>query len=253
MPRAYSSDLRERVKRAVAKGGSCRQVAARYEVSVSFVVKLMQRWRERGTLTPAPMGGREPRRLAGHAERVRALVAAYPDLTIDGLRRHLADEGVTVSRSAVGRTLLAKGNRGKPQGDLPAAASEPVRDADGRVVGGEVFVVAGDEKGAGGLGRRPDDRVGQLDPTVAPDGHRPGGDLAVEVEDGEGVEKDARGGFAVRRRADQHLGPGDDADRPRVEAAELVPRLRHPAQVIDQHLGVEDRLHPGHSSRTRCW
>jgi transposase len=84
-------------------------VAARYEVSVSFVVKLMQRWRERGTLTPEPMGGRKPQRLAGHAERVRALVAADPDLTIDGLRRRLADEGVTVGGSVVGRTLLALG------------------------------------------------------------------------------------------------------------------------------------------------
>jgi len=79
-------------------------VPAQYEVSVSFVVKLMQRWRERGTLAPAPMGGRKPRPLAGHAERVRALVAAVLDLTIDGLRRHLADEGVTVEC-----TLLAFG------------------------------------------------------------------------------------------------------------------------------------------------
>jgi transposase len=99
------------VKRAVEKGGSCWRVAARYEVSVSFVVKLMQRWRERGTLTPEPMGGRKPQRPAGHAERVRALVAADPDLTIDGLRRHLADEGVTVGGSAPGRTLLALGLR----------------------------------------------------------------------------------------------------------------------------------------------
>jgi transposase len=97
------------VKRAVEKGGSCWRVAARCEVSVSFVVKLMQRWREHGTLTPEPMGGRKPQRPAGHAERVRALVAADPDLTIDGLRRRLADEGVTVGGSVVGRTLLALG------------------------------------------------------------------------------------------------------------------------------------------------
>ena len=109
MPRLYSSDLRERVKRAVEKSASYRQMAAQYEVSVSFVVKLMQRWRRDGTLTPAPMGGRKPQRLAGHAERVRALVAGYPDLTIDGVRRRLAYEGVTVSRSAVGRNLLALG------------------------------------------------------------------------------------------------------------------------------------------------
>ncbi len=124
MPRAYSSDLRERVKRAVEKGGSCRQVAAQYEVSVSFVVKLMQRWRERGTLTAEPMGGRKPQRLAGHAERVRALIAADPDLTIDGLRRRLADEGVTVSRSAVGRTLLALGLTRKKRRRAPPSTTE---------------------------------------------------------------------------------------------------------------------------------
>jgi len=123
MPRAYSSDLRERVKRAVEKGGSCRQVAAQHEVSVSFVVKLMQRWRERGTLAAEPMGGRKPRRLAGHAERVRALVAGDPDLTIDGLRRRLADEGVTVSRSAVGRTLLALGLTRKKRRHAPPSTT----------------------------------------------------------------------------------------------------------------------------------
>lgn len=127
MPRAYSNDLRARVKRAVEKGGSCRQVAAQDEVSVSFVVKLMQRSRERGTLAAEPMGGIIPQRLAGHAERVRTLLAAEPDLTIEALRRGLAEEGVVASRSAVGRTLLALGLRRKrmarPIGKLVAAGS----------------------------------------------------------------------------------------------------------------------------------
>ena len=54
-------------------------MAAQYEVSVSFVVKLMQRWRKRGTLTAGSMGGRKPQRLAGHAGRVRVLIAADVD------------------------------------------------------------------------------------------------------------------------------------------------------------------------------
>jgi transposase len=45
MTRPYSVDLRERVVRAVESGVSCRATAAKFEVSVSFVVKLMQRWR----------------------------------------------------------------------------------------------------------------------------------------------------------------------------------------------------------------
>lgn len=44
MTRPYSSDLRERMVRAVEARMSRRATAAKLEVSVSFVVKLMQRW-----------------------------------------------------------------------------------------------------------------------------------------------------------------------------------------------------------------
>ena len=50
MTRPYSVDLRERVVRAVAAGASCRSAAAKFEVSVSFVIKLMQRWRRPGAV-----------------------------------------------------------------------------------------------------------------------------------------------------------------------------------------------------------
>jgi transposase len=69
------------------------------------------------------MGGRKPQRLAGHAVRVRALIAGQPDLTIDGLRRRLADEGVTASRSAVGRTLLALGLTRKKRRRAPPSTT----------------------------------------------------------------------------------------------------------------------------------
>jgi transposase len=49
MPRPLSNDLRERVARTVEDGSSRRQAAGRFGVSVSFVVKLLQRWQaERG-------------------------------------------------------------------------------------------------------------------------------------------------------------------------------------------------------------
>ena len=43
MTRAYCDDLRIRVVRAVEAGGSRRSLAFKYAVSISFVVKLMQR------------------------------------------------------------------------------------------------------------------------------------------------------------------------------------------------------------------
>ena len=70
MTRPYSVDLRERVVRAVEAGLSRRAAARRFEVSVSFVVKLMQRWRRRGTVAPERYGGWKRSALAAHAERV---------------------------------------------------------------------------------------------------------------------------------------------------------------------------------------
>jgi transposase len=53
MPVPLSSDLRERIVRAVAKGSSIRQAALRFEVSPSAAVKLMRRVRESGSPAPA--------------------------------------------------------------------------------------------------------------------------------------------------------------------------------------------------------
>ena len=99
MARPYSVDLRERVVRAVENGASRRATAAKFEVSISFVVKLMQRWRQRGTVQADRIGGWKRSTLAAHAERVRALVTAEPDLTIAELRSRLAAEGIATSRS----------------------------------------------------------------------------------------------------------------------------------------------------------
>ena len=109
MARPYSVDLRERVVRAVENGASRRATAAKFEVSISFVVKLMQRWRQRGTVQADPIGGWKRSTLAAHAERVRALVTAEPDLTIAELRSRLAAEGIATSRSSVGRFLAGAG------------------------------------------------------------------------------------------------------------------------------------------------
>jgi putative transposase len=109
MARAYSTDLRERVVRDVEDGASRRSVAKKYRVSVSFVIKLVQRWRQRGSVMPGQIGGQKPYALAGHAALVSELVRARPDLTIDELRAALAERGIAACRSGVGRFLVALG------------------------------------------------------------------------------------------------------------------------------------------------
>jgi hypothetical protein len=59
MARPYSVDLRERLVRAVEGGASRRAAAAQFEISISFVVKLMQRWHQRGTDPAGPDRGLE--------------------------------------------------------------------------------------------------------------------------------------------------------------------------------------------------
>ena len=109
MTRPYSVDLRERVVRAVEAGASCRSTAATFEVSVSFVIKLMQRWRRLGSVVPDRYGGWKRSALADHAERVRELLMVEPDLTIAELRSRLADEGIATSPAAISRFLGAAG------------------------------------------------------------------------------------------------------------------------------------------------
>jgi transposase len=109
MARPYSADLRERVVRDVEDGASRRSVAKKYRVSVSFVIKLVQRWRRGGSVLPGQIGGQKSYALAGHAALVSGLVRARPDLTIDELRAELGERGIVACRSGVGRFLVALG------------------------------------------------------------------------------------------------------------------------------------------------
>jgi transposase len=110
MTRPYSLDLRERVVRTVEAGVSRHATAARFDVSPSFVIKLLQRWRRRGTLEPDRIGGGKRPKLADHVERVHTLLAAAPDLTVAELQSRLAAEDIrVVSPSAISRFLAACG------------------------------------------------------------------------------------------------------------------------------------------------
>jgi putative transposase len=107
MPKPLSMDLRERLVRAVEGGASRHAAAEQFAVSVSCVIKLMQRHRQEGTIAPRKFGGGRRPALEPHYDRVRALVVAMPDATIDELRTQLIAEGVMISRSPLGRCLLA--------------------------------------------------------------------------------------------------------------------------------------------------
>ena len=119
MAKPLSMDLRERLFAAVEGGLSCRAAAEKFAVSASCVIKLMQRFVAKGTIAPGKMGGHIRPALEPHYARVRDLVAAAPDITIDELRDRLAADGIAISRSPLGRCLLALRLTRKKRRDMP--------------------------------------------------------------------------------------------------------------------------------------
>ncbi len=104
--RAYSSDLRERIVRAVDQGRSQREAARLFGVGVSSVKRDLQPRTRTGTLNRRPIPG-GPRRIGPEQETVlRARVEAAPAAT---LAEHCAwweaQQGQRVSGPTMWRAL----------------------------------------------------------------------------------------------------------------------------------------------------
>ena len=102
--RPYSMDLRERVAAAVDfREGSRRAIARRFRVSLSFVVRLLERRREAGTLAPRPHGGGpRPALSCRDQQRLRRLVQNQNDATLKQLKQQ---GGFSCTLTTIWRTL----------------------------------------------------------------------------------------------------------------------------------------------------
>ncbi len=80
--RAYSTDLKERLVRAVADGQPLREAARRFGVAVTTVKRAVVQQRESGSLERKPIPGC-PRRIGKDQEaQLRARLEAAPDATV---------------------------------------------------------------------------------------------------------------------------------------------------------------------------
>jgi transposase len=102
--RPYSLDVRERVAAAVDfKEGSQREIARRFRVSLSFIVRLLERRREAGTLAPKPHGGGpRPALSRRDQQRLRRLVQKQNDATLKQLKQQ---GGFSCTLTTIWRTL----------------------------------------------------------------------------------------------------------------------------------------------------
>ena len=84
----YSKEFRREVLAACDFGGGTRAVALRFDVSESWVRRIKQERRETGKTAPQLTRRRTPK-WAAYRERIEALIAAHPDMTLRELQTAL--------------------------------------------------------------------------------------------------------------------------------------------------------------------
>jgi transposase len=109
MARPLADDLRRCVVRAVESGMTQVEVAETFGLGVRTIRRYLSLWRENGQFARGKFGGHKKYLLAAHAEQVRQLVTAAPELTLAALCGRLAADGIKVSISALDRFLIASG------------------------------------------------------------------------------------------------------------------------------------------------
>ncbi len=103
MPRAYSSDLRIRVIRAVEQGFSARGAGRRLGIGESTATAWVGRWRQTGGVEAKSQKGRSRSPLKPHSDWLLALIGERTDLTLDEIRGLLGERGVRVGVSSIWR------------------------------------------------------------------------------------------------------------------------------------------------------
>jgi transposase len=124
---SYSQDLRARVLAAVDRGGRVYDIAALFEVSVSYIYKALARRRLHGIETALPRTGRAGRKLEGHLDALAAHLAAHPDATLAELTAWSQRErNVTVCVATMWAALQALGLSHKKRRATPPSRSAPM-------------------------------------------------------------------------------------------------------------------------------
>lgn len=110
--KAYSLDLREKIVETYQSGGiTQRELAARFRVSLNFIVKLLRRLRTDQTLLPKPRGAfMKPLLTPEIMEFLAAQIEGECDLTLAELVNRVSNEyKVLVSPKTMSRMLVREG------------------------------------------------------------------------------------------------------------------------------------------------
>jgi transposase len=122
--RAYSTDLKERLVRAVANGQPMREAARRFDVAVTTVKRAVVQARETGSLERKPSTGR-PRAISRDQEvALWARLEAAPDATLQEHCAWWAEQyGQPLSQATMWRAMRRLGWTHKKRHWQPANAT----------------------------------------------------------------------------------------------------------------------------------
>jgi transposase len=110
MPNPLPRAIRERCVRFVEAGHSCHATARKFEVSPSFVIKLMRLQREAGSIDPRPRRAEPRGKLHPHRAFILHEVEKRGDITMPELRAVLfVAKGTDVAAATLSRFLIACG------------------------------------------------------------------------------------------------------------------------------------------------
>lgn len=99
-----SSDLRERVVKAVSEDASRRQAAERFGVSPASAIRWQESFEREGRVAAKPQGGdRRSQHVEAHADLILSLRAEQPTLFLSELRARLAERDIATSESGLSR------------------------------------------------------------------------------------------------------------------------------------------------------
>lgn len=104
--KAYSIDFRQKIIDVYDREEiSQRQLAKRFDVALSFIVKLLKQYRQTGEVAPKPFNGGVKLKLNPEQLRILAdLIANNNDATLEELCQLLKEKtGIMVSRATMGR------------------------------------------------------------------------------------------------------------------------------------------------------
>lgn len=127
MARSLSSDLRERVVKAIAGGLSTRQAAARFGIGISTAGKWYRRFRDHGETAARRQGYPSGSKLDAHADFILGLVEEQADITLAEIAERLAAErGVSAVVSTVWTFFARRGITFKKRPPMPTSSSAPM-------------------------------------------------------------------------------------------------------------------------------